>query len=200
MGYIVQNKTFKNKDVLTTGQVAQICSVAPRTVTKWFDTGRLRGYRIPGSRDRRIPVIELIRFMRAHNIPTEMLESGPIRVLIIDDTAENGNGMAAALASGTNYDIKSAQNGFDAGVIAQRFMPHLVLLNLLSSNIDAGQICRNIRSNSDLTGTKVVAFSERLSESETTALLNKGFDNVIIKNGNIEIMIRKIEETVSNIN
>jgi len=43
----------KRKDVLTTGQVAQICNVAPRTVTKWFDSGRLKGYRIPGSKDRK---------------------------------------------------------------------------------------------------------------------------------------------------
>ena len=55
----------KRKDVLTTGQVAEICSVAPRTVTKWFDSGQLKGYRIPGSRDRRIPTSELIRFMIA---------------------------------------------------------------------------------------------------------------------------------------
>ena len=58
----------KRKDILTTGQVAQIRKVAPRTVTKWFDSGQLKGYRIPGSRDRRIPQAELVRFMKAHNI------------------------------------------------------------------------------------------------------------------------------------
>ena len=62
----------KYKDVLTTGQVSRICNVAPRTVCKWFDSGQLRGYRIPGSRDRRIPLAELIRFMKAHNMPTKM--------------------------------------------------------------------------------------------------------------------------------
>ena len=37
------------KDVLTTGEVAEICKVAPRTVSKWFDSGELEGYRISGS-------------------------------------------------------------------------------------------------------------------------------------------------------
>ena len=55
----------KPKDILTTGEVARICNVAPRTVSKWFDTGQLRGYRIPGSKDRRIPLAQLIRFMKA---------------------------------------------------------------------------------------------------------------------------------------
>ena len=57
------------KDVLTTGEVAKICNVASRTVSKWFDSGQLRGYRIPGSKDRRIPVSNLIKFMKSHGIP-----------------------------------------------------------------------------------------------------------------------------------
>ena len=59
----------KGKNVLTTGEVAQICNVASRTVGKWFDKKLLKGYRIPGSRDRRIPIAELIAFMKKHNIP-----------------------------------------------------------------------------------------------------------------------------------
>ena len=72
------------KTVLTTGDVAKLCSVAPRTVSKWFDSGKLRGYRIPGSKDRRIPVEQLVRFMRSHNIPLNGLETGQTRLLILD--------------------------------------------------------------------------------------------------------------------
>ncbi|MCH7632799.1 MAG: helix-turn-helix domain-containing protein, partial [Planctomycetes bacterium] len=50
-------------DILTTGEVAKICNVAPRTVAKWFDRGELRGYRIPGSKDRRIPTSHLLSFL-----------------------------------------------------------------------------------------------------------------------------------------
>src|SRR5262249_633636 len=57
------------KKVFTTGQVAKICKVAPRTVSKWFDSGRLRGYRIPGSQDRRIPREHLLRFLKEHGMP-----------------------------------------------------------------------------------------------------------------------------------
>ena len=59
------------KKVFTTGQVAKICKVAPRTVSKWFDSGRLRGYLIqrakvahelgdaPGGRDALARAVEL---------------------------------------------------------------------------------------------------------------------------------------------
>lgn len=55
--------------VFTTGQAAKICKVAPRTICKWFDSGRLRGYRIPGSQDRRIPREYLIKFLKEHGMP-----------------------------------------------------------------------------------------------------------------------------------
>ncbi len=57
------------KTVFTTGKVAKICKVAPRTVSKWFDSGRLKGYRIPGSQDRRIPYESLLAFLREHKMP-----------------------------------------------------------------------------------------------------------------------------------
>ena len=59
----------KGRNVFTTGEVAKVCNVASRTVTKWFDNKLLNGYRILGSRDRRIPVPELIRFMKKYEIP-----------------------------------------------------------------------------------------------------------------------------------
>jgi hypothetical protein len=47
----------------TTGEVGVICDVAPRTVLKWFDSGKLKGYRIPCSKDRRIPREQLREFL-----------------------------------------------------------------------------------------------------------------------------------------
>ncbi len=55
--------------ILTIGQCAKICKVAPRTVSKWFDSGRLKGYRIPGSQDRRVPQVYLVKFMNEHGLP-----------------------------------------------------------------------------------------------------------------------------------
>jgi excisionase family DNA binding protein len=170
---------IKRKDVLTTGQVAEICNVAPRTVTKWFDSGQLKGYRIPGSRDRRIPSSELLRFMKAHGIPTDGLEIGTLRILIIDSDWESADQLAKALIAKKGYDVQTAQNSFDAGLLAQKLVPHAVLLNLLSKDIDASQICKYVRSNEDLSGTKVIAIAENLNETEAQALVAKGFDSVL---------------------
>lgn len=67
-----------DKRELTTGQVAKLCKVAPRTVAKWCDAWRdtngakgLKNHRLPYSLDRRIIAKDLEEFCVLHgmNIP-----------------------------------------------------------------------------------------------------------------------------------
>src|SRR5512146_2020589 len=109
-------RSSAQKDVLTTGEVARICHVAPRTVTKWFDTGKLRGYRIPGSRDRRIPRPQLLAFMRAHGIPIDVLEQTATRVLIVGGS----EAFRQELERIDRYQVHLAVNRFEAGMLAQQ--------------------------------------------------------------------------------
>ena len=76
---------WANKQVFTTGEAADICKVSQQTIIRCFDSGRLQGFRVPGSKFRRIPRAELLRFMKANDIPTDVLESTRKRVLVVDD-------------------------------------------------------------------------------------------------------------------
>jgi len=55
--------------IFTTGQCAKLLKVAPCVVARWFDSGKLKGYRIPNSQDRRIPQECLVRFLTAEGLP-----------------------------------------------------------------------------------------------------------------------------------
>ncbi|MEM9882815.1 MAG: helix-turn-helix domain-containing protein, partial [Planctomycetota bacterium] len=44
-----------DKQVYTTGEAAEVCKVSQQTIIRCFDAGRLQGFRVPGSRFRRIP-------------------------------------------------------------------------------------------------------------------------------------------------
>jgi excisionase family DNA binding protein len=187
----------RRKDVLTTGQVAEICNVAPRTVTKWFDSGQLKGYRIPGSRDRRIPTTELIRFMKAHDIPTDAVEVGKIRVLIIDNDWEAAENLCQALEAKGNYEARAAQSSFDAGLIAQKLVPHVIMINLMAQGIDAKQVSKYVRTNEDLSGTKIIAIAGNLRQTEAEALHEQGFDEVITKPEDIGHVIQVIQEATA---
>ena len=187
----------KGKNVLTTGDVAKICNVAPRTVSKWFDSGQLKGYRIPGSKDRRIPITELVRFMKTHNIPTTGLQAGKIRVVIADSNNKEATAMADTLRNKADYEVEIAKSAFEAGTMAQKFSPHVLLVNLLDKNMDAAEICRNIRATEDLQTIKLIAIANQLSESEAAALLQKGFDGYVSNPADVMEVIRKIEQSTA---
>ena len=76
------------KDLFTTGEAAEVCKVSQQTIIRCFDSGRLEGFRIPGSKFRRIPRDSLVKFMKLNKIPLDNLDSGKRKVLVVDDDAE----------------------------------------------------------------------------------------------------------------
>jgi len=187
----------KGKDVLTTGDVAKICHVAPRTVSKWFDNGQLKGYRIPGSKDRRIPVHELVRFMKMHNMPTSALPVGKIRVLIADSNEKTASALGDILRNEADYEVQTVRSNFSTGAVVHKFAPHVLLVSLLSEEIDAMSICENIHKHEDLRTIKIIALVNNLSESESEALLQKGFDGYVHYSADAKEVIKKIEEATA---
>jgi excisionase family DNA binding protein len=187
----------KKKDVLTTGQVAKICNVAPRTVSKWFDSGQLRGYRIPGSKDRRIPLSQLIRFMRVHGIPLNGLDGGTVRVMLVDSEEGRNRAISEVLEKDGRFDVKTAECGFDAGLIAEQFHPHVIFMDIMLEDINPKRICQIIRENAELQTTRIIAFTSVLTEGEGQALLQQGFDGYLCRPLDIKKIIQCIDESIS---
>ncbi|MBX3375680.1 MAG: response regulator [Phycisphaeraceae bacterium] len=184
------------KDVLTTGEVAKICNVAPRTVSKWFDSGSLRGYRIPGSKDRRIPMSELIKFMRAHGIPMDGMTSGRTRVLIVDDETEVTSVLSKVLIEQTNYEVKVSASAFEAGMECERFKPHVVLLDIHlgdGGSGDARSVAKVVRENDNLQMTRIVAMSGKLTDGQAQGLRGMGFDSFLKKPFQVRQVVEAIE-------
>ena len=181
------------KDVLTTGEVAKICNVASRTVSKWFDSGQLQGYRIPGSKDRRIPVSSLVKFMKSHGIPMDGLMSGNPRILIVDDESDVVETLKSILGEQTNYDVCVATSAFDAGVQCERFRPHVLLLDIHLTPADGKDVCEVVRSSDDLQVTKIIAMSGKLTEGQVSQLGQYGFDGALKKPFSVRQVIESIE-------
>jgi len=188
-----QMPSMKLKDVLTTGEVAKICNVAPRTVSKWFDSGQLPGYRIPGSKDRRIPLNQLIKFMKAHNMPLDGLMTGSTRVLIVDNEADIVEVIEKVLEDEVKYEVEVARSGFTAGISAEKFRPHVILIDLHLKDLDAREVVKMVKANPDLQLTKVIGMSGKLSDSEVKLLSQSGFDGFLRKPFHVRQVINAIE-------
>src|SRR4030067_2374527 len=114
--------------VFTTGQVAKICKVAPRTVSKWFDSGRLKGYRIPGSQDRRIPREYLIKFLKEHGMPLGDLEDEAMaKVLIVAQDQVMIENLKRELPPERAFRTTTAASGFEAGIQSESFHPDCII-------------------------------------------------------------------------
>ncbi len=185
------------KEVLTTGEVAKICNVAPRTVSKWFDSGTLGGYRIPGSKDRRIPVSELVKFMRAHNIPMDALESGRTRVLIVDDEKDVVDVLKRVLTEQTSYEVRTATNGFEAGVEAERFKPHVLLMDVHLGDQDPKDLLKFVRASENLQITRVIAMSGRLTDGQAHSLRSQGYQGFLRKPFQVRQVVESIEQATN---
>ena len=183
----------KRKNVLTTGQVAKICNVAPRTVSKWFDSGQLRGYRIPGSKDRRIPADQLLKFMKSHGIPTEGLDLGITGVLIVDADRELGTLVCEALNSEGKYDASYVDSAFEAGIQVANLRPAVIVVDVSVPDVDPKSICRTLRVNESLSNIKLIAISGAMTEGQGQGLLEDGFSAFIRKPFEIRQLTESIE-------
>lgn len=187
----------KVKDVLTTGEVAKICNVAPRTVSKWFDSGALHGYRIPGSKDRRIPLNQLIRFMKQHGMPLNGLMTGQTRIMIVDDEQDIVEVLEKILEDEAKYEVEVAKGGFAAGITAEKFRPHVILMDMHLKDVDGREVCRQVKSSPDLQLTKVIAMSGRMTEDEAKGLSAQNFDGFLRKPFHVRQVIEAIEDAMA---
>jgi len=186
-----------DKDVLTTGEVAKICNVAPRTVSKWFDTGQLKGYRIPGSKDRRIPLNNLVQFMKVHGIPLDGVMSGKSRVLIVDEQRDVTDVLKKLLVEQAGYEVRVAATGFEAGIECERFKPHVMLLDIHLGGGDSRQVAALVHANDDLAMTRIIAMSGKLTDGQAAGLRQQGFDSFLKKPFQVRQVIEAIEKANS---
>lgn len=144
----------KIKD-MTTGQVARVAGVAPRTVSKWIDGGSLRGYRLPGGMDRRIRAADLAEFLRRHGMEDRIPLMGGafIRVLFVGFPDE----MRDVLSAGP-YEPAFAPAGFAGGIAMADARPTVVVVDSAIGRLDAMQVAAASRG----LGAKTVVLGDHV--------------------------------------
>lgn len=187
---------WATKKIFTTGEAAEICKVSQQTIIRCFDSGRLAGFRVPGSKFRRIPREELIRFMRDNEIPTAIVEGGRTRVLVVEDDPEIISVLTEVLQRDGRFDVRSATNGYDAGIQTESFKPNVVILDYLLPDINGNIVCRRIRERNDMAGTKIICVSGVVRDEEIKGLMRSGMDEFIKKPFDVDFLISRIATLV----
>jgi excisionase family DNA binding protein len=180
------------KTVFTTGEAAKICKVSQQTIIRCFDSGQLKGFRVPGSRFRRIPRAELFAFMRDNGIPTDALESGKRKILVVDDDQELVDLIVDVLEKDGRFEVRAVNNGFDAGMMVKEYHPDLLVLDVMLPDINGREVCQRVRGDKTMDDVKIVCISGMIENDKIEDLKAAGANDFLHKPFEVETLIDRI--------
>jgi excisionase family DNA binding protein len=180
------------KTVFTTGEAAKICKVSQQTIIRCFDSGQLKGFRVPGSRFRRIPRAELYAFMRDNSIPTDALESGKRKILVVDDDQELVDLIVDVLEKDGRFETRNVNNGFDAGMMVKEYHPDLLVLDVMLPDINGREVCQRVRSDKTMDDVKIICISGMIENDKIEDLKAAGANDFLHKPFEVETLIDRI--------
>jgi excisionase family DNA binding protein len=184
------------KELFTTGEAAEICRVSQQTIIRCFDSGRLEGFRVPGSKFRRIPRESLVKFMKNNAIPLDGMETGKKKVLVVDDDAEIVDLLVEVLTRDGRFDVKTATSGYEAGIQTQRFRPDCILLDYMLPDVNGNVVCHTIRKNPEFENIRIIIVSGVIKQEEIDQLLKSGAQDFVKKPFDINDLISRICATL----
>ena len=180
------------KTVFTTGEAARICKVSQQTIIRCFDNGQLKGFRMPGSKFRRIPREELFRFMRDNGIPTDALETGKRKVLVVDDDHDLVDLIVSVLDGDGRFETRAANNGFEAGMLVKEYRPDLIVLDVMLPDINGKEVCVRVRSDDSLENVKIICISGMVERDKIVELKSAGANDFLQKPFDTDVLIDRM--------
>ena len=176
-----EHSDLATKEVFTTGEAALVCGISQQTIIRCFDNGKLQGFRVPGSRFRRIPRADLLCFMKQNRIPANSLLDSKRSILVVDDDDAILRLVGELLSADGRYEVRTATNGYDAGILTERLRPDLLLLDYMLPDINGNVVCRRLKENPDTANIQIVIVSGAVDQVEIESLIGDGADGFIPK-------------------
>lgn len=196
----VGRELYAMKEIFTTGEAADICQISQQTIIRCFDANKLKGFRVPGSRFRRIPRDRLMDFMTANQIPLDRLQRSDrgerIKILVVDDDPQIVEIVTEILADDGRFDVSTAATGYEAGVQTREFLPAVILLDYKLPDINGNVVCRTIRENPRFTHIKIIFVSGVINPQEVDELMSLGASDFLQKPFRAAELIERIEKVV----
>ncbi|MCC9605969.1 response regulator [Blastopirellula sp. JC732] len=127
--------------------------------------------------------------MRENGIPTDALESGKRKVLIVDDDQDLVELMVDAFERDGRFEIKTANNGFDAGMLVKEFHPDIVVLDIMLPDINGKEVCQRVRGDRTMEDVKILCISGMIEQDKVSDLKDAGANDFIQKPFSVEALL-----------
>ncbi len=172
------NDASSAKRGLSLGKVAQYCGVTRKTILRWVQDGLIQSFTLPSGHHRVQPE-ELVRFLRAHDMPVPEDLSGEAKqtVLVVDDEAHIRRLISDLLRS--HFNVEEATNGVEACLKMGANPPAILMLDYRMPHMDGVEVIRQVRRDKRFAKTKIVVVSAHVTQELTTQL--EGLADAILK-------------------
>jgi DNA-binding response OmpR family regulator len=117
------------------------------------------------------------------------------RMLIIDDEKDLCFFLKANLEARGNYHVKVATSGEDGLYLAERFKPHLIILDIIMPVMDGFKVLEELKKNFKTMAIPVLVLSAKHddeSKIEASGLYCEGYVTKPVQIDDLRSLIRKI--------
>ncbi len=172
-------------DYLTTGEIAKLLGVTPRTIIRYIDKGVLKSYKLPGRGNNRVEKNDFIAFCKANELPlpaeklVTLADITPPTVLVIDDDKHICNSIARVLHKESITTI-IAHDGFQAGALLHEHKPQVMTLDINMPGMNGLDVLRFTRENPEFMALKIIIISGTAINNMQQVIID-GADAIIQK-------------------
>lgn len=127
------------------------------------------------------------------------MSNDSIKILLVDDEPDILEILSYNLSS-EGYSISTASNGVEAVKKAKKFLPHLIIMDVMMPEMDGIEACEKIRILPELRDTIITFLTARGEDYSQVAGFEAGADDYITKPIKPKVLVSKIKSLLRRLN
>lgn len=187
----------ENDEIFSIPQAAKRCAISRWTLMRYVTSGELKASRTPGGHYRILKgdledfIIKKKMYPLIHN------HSSHKKVLIVDDDPQVQK-LVTVMLSAEKYQTETASSGFEAGAKVIKFMPGLIILDLLMPEMSGFEVCRQVKKDPETSHIKILALTGHDSKENRDRIIEAGADDYMTKPVGKSVLLRHVHDLLSN--
>ena len=126
------------------------------------------------------------------------MKSSTLKILVVDDDLDIIEILKYNLNK-SGYLVKSAKNGIEAIKRAKKFMPNIILMDVMMPEMSGIEACSEIKQIDELSETMIIFLSARSEDYTQISAYDAGADDYISKPIKPKILLKKISNIAKKI-
>lgn len=120
------------------------------------------------------------------------MKKGDIKILLVDDEPDILEIIRFNLDK-EGYQIKTASNGIKAIEVAEKFLPNLIILDVMMPDLDGIETCERLRQDNRFKETIIMFLTARGEDYSHVAAFDAGADDYVTKPVKPKVLVSKIK-------